>query len=247
MFYGNDNHMAQSFTRYRELYFNAFEWDGKLTYKVVSSYDDLVNIYDYNKFKTYFEYYKEQGYSSSLFVNYIKRKIKSSWIYIKYVNRMKLGFFVHKTAVLEDRKLIKIKRRAEICDHVIIRTGGSPVIIGEYTQINPFTVIYGGSGVYIGNNVMVAPHCMIAAGDHDYKQIAKPIRQAGNLSKGPIIIEDGVWIGANCTITDGVTIGHDSVVAANSVVTKDVAPYDIVGGTPAKVIANRKNVSEKIC
>ena len=117
--------------------------------------------------------------------------------------------------------------------------------IGEYTQINPFTVIYGGSGVYIGDNVMIAPHCMIAAGDHDFKQIDLPIRHAGDLSKGPIVIEDGVWIGANVTITDGVIIGHDAVVAAGSVVTKNVSPYDIVGGIPAKKIANRREMSSK--
>ena len=105
---------------------------------------------------------------------------------------MKYGYFVHETAQLEDKKLIKIKKKAEIQDHVIIRTYINPVLIGEYTQINPFTVIYGGSGVYISNNVMIAPHCMIAAGNHDFKQIDKPIRRAGNISKGPIVIEDGV-------------------------------------------------------
>jgi acetyltransferase-like isoleucine patch superfamily enzyme len=86
---------------------------------------------------------------------------------------------------------------------------------------------------------------MIAAGDHDYLQTEKPIRFAGNITKGPIIIEDNVWIGANCTITDGVRIGRDAVIAANSVVTTDVAPYDLVGGAPAKFISNRKNRRKK--
>lgn len=164
-------------------------------------------------------------------------------VQLKYKYKMRYGYFVDKTAILENRKLISIKKFAEIQDHVIIRTFQNPVQIGEYTQINPFTVIYGGSGVYIGNDVMIAPHCMIASGNHDFKQIAKPIRHAGNLSEGPIVIEDGVWIGANCTITDGVTIGHDAVVAAGSVVTKDVAAYDIVGGIPAKKIASRRELS----
>jgi maltose O-acetyltransferase len=88
---------------------------------------------------------------------------------------------------------------------------------------------------------MIAPHCMIAAGDHDFTQLEKPMRFANSITKGPIIIEDNVWIGANVTITDGVRIGKDSVIAANSVVTKDVAPFDIVGGVPAKIIRNRKN------
>jgi len=156
-------------------------------------------------------------------------------------------YYIHKTAQLDKRRLITIADNVEIKDYVIIRPYANPVTIGEYTQINPFTVIYGGSGVYIGNNVMIAPHCMIASGDHDFKQTEQPMRFAGFLSKGPIIIEDNVWIAANCTITDGVRIGKDAVIAANSVVTKDVEPYDIVGGVPAKVIGNRKILrSEKI-
>ena len=144
---------------------------------------------------------------------------------------------------MDKRSLIKLKKRSEIQDYVIIRTSSNPVIIGENTQINPFTVIYGGSGVTIGRDVMIAPHCMIASGNHDFKQLDKPIRHAGNLSKGTIIIEDGVWVGANSTITDGVRIGRNAVVAAGSVVTKNIEPYDIVGGVPARVIANRLDLS----
>jgi acetyltransferase-like isoleucine patch superfamily enzyme len=157
----------------------------------------------------------------------------------------RINYFIDKTAQIDKKELVIIKNNAEIKDYVIIRTYSNPVVIGENVQINPFTVIYGGSGVIIGDNVMIAPHCMIAAGDHDYIQTEKPIRFAGNITKGPIIIEDNVWIGANCTITDGVRIGRDAVIAANSVVTTDIAPYDIVGGVPAKFIANRKNGNKK--
>jgi acetyltransferase-like isoleucine patch superfamily enzyme len=143
------------------------------------------------------------------------------------------------TAVLKGKNLIKIDKTAEIKAYVIITTFAKPIEIGENSQINPFTVIYGGSSVIIGKDVMIAPHCMIAAGNHDYKQTEKPMRFAGNLTKGPIIIEDDVWIGANCTITDGVKIGKGAIIGANSLVNKDVQPYDIVGGVPAKKISNR--------
>jgi acetyltransferase-like isoleucine patch superfamily enzyme len=146
---------------------------------------------------------------------------------------------VWSTASIEDRQLVSIGRHSEIKDYVIIRTAGNPVRIGEYVQLNPFTVIYGGSGVTIGNNVMIAPHCVLAAGNHDYVQTEVPIRFAGNLSKGPIIIEDNVWIGANCTITDGVKIGRDAVIAANSLVNKDVPPFEIAGGVPIRSLGNR--------
>ena len=150
------------------------------------------------------------------------------------------SYYVHKTAQLERPELIKIGKGAEIKDYVIIRTYQGLVVIGENTQLNPFTVIYGGNSIHIGNNVMIAPHCMIAAGNHDYVQTDIPMRFAGTVTKGPIVIEDNVWIGANCTITDGVRIGRDAVVAANSLVNKNVDPYAIVGGVPAKVIGSRK-------
>ena len=61
------------------------------------------------------------------------------------------------------------------------------------------------------------------------------------LTKGKIIIEDEVWIGANVTILSGITIGKGAIVAAGSVVTKDVPPYSIVGGNSAKIIRYRNN------
>ena len=178
-----------------------------------------------------------------IFTNLV-RELRTKHIHKEVITNVQIPqYYVANTAILEKSDMIEISDHAEIKDYVIIRTYDNKVTIGEYTQINPFTVIYGGSGVIIGKNVMIAPHCMIAAGDHDFKQIEVPIRFAGNLSTGPIIIEDNVWIGANCTITDGVRIGRDAVIAANSVVTKDVGEFDIVGGVPAKVIRNRKEKS----
>jgi acetyltransferase-like isoleucine patch superfamily enzyme len=162
--------------------------------------------------------------------------------YLKQIIKFRRGYYISKTAQLKKRKLIKLNYHTEIQDFVIIKPSVGCVVIGKYTQINPFTVIYGGSGVIIGNDVMIAPHCMISSGNHNHKQLKKPMRHAMHFSKGPIIIEDGVWIGANSTITDGVKIGHDSVVAAGSVVTRNVKPYDIVGGVPAKVIGNRRDL-----
>ena len=244
MFYGSDKFMTKAFDRYKEFFFCSFEWEGTFQYETVDTFDELVNNYDFSKCQLYFSGYKNKMRIPSYFLNVFINKFKYIAAGIKHIHKMRSGYFVHKTAVLEKRSLITIGRRAEVNDYVIIRTFAHPVIIGAYTQINPFTVIYGGCGVVIGDNVMIAPHCMIAAGDHDYKQTDKPIRFAGSINKGPIIIEDNVWIGANCTITDGVRIGRDAVVAANSVITDDVQPFDIVGGVTAKVIANRKHLKK---
>ncbi len=150
---------------------------------------------------------------------------------------------------LSPRAIIKapnltIGDHSEIGDYVVLQAPAGKIVIGEYTQINHFTVLYGGE-IHIGNNVMIAPHVMIASGNHDFVQTAKPMRFAGDLTRGPIRIEDNVWIGSNCTVTDGVTIGRDAVIGANSVVTEDVAAYDIVAGAPAKLIRNRKDLQQR--
>jgi len=67
---------------------------------------------------------------------------------------------------------------------------------------------------------MVAPHYMVAGRNHHFKQINLLTRFAGSLGKGPIQVEDDVWIGTNCIITDGVRICKNAVIAANNVITK---------------------------
>ncbi|MFT4800345.1 MAG: acetyltransferase-like isoleucine patch superfamily enzyme [Flavobacteriaceae bacterium] len=160
--------------------------------------------------------------------------------YLKLLYKFRCGYYISRTAIIQSKKKLVIKRRAEIQDFVIIKGTRNIVEIGEYSLINPFTVIYSGSGVKIGDNVMIAPHCMIASGNHGFKQTRVSMRHALDISKGPIIIEDGVWIGANSTVTDGVKIGREAVVGAGSVVLKDVEPWSIVAGVPAKVIGYRK-------
>ena len=127
---------------------------------------------------------------------------------------------------------------------MIIKAPVEKVIIGDDSQLDRFTVIYSCSDVSIVDNVMIALHCMIVAGNHDYRQTQLPMRFGGNVTNKPIVIEDYVWGAANCTITDGVRIGEGAVLAANSVITENVMPYDIVAGVPAKVIANRKRMAD---
>jgi len=111
------------------------------------------------------------------------------------------------------------------------------VRIGERSQINPYTVIYG--TVSIGKDVMIAPHVMIAGGGHAHQRIDIPMIAQGSDFKGGIVIADDVWIGANSVIVDGVSLGTGVIVAAGAVVTKSVEAYAIVGGVPAMVIGHR--------
>ena len=161
------------------------------------------------------------------------RKINS------FLSKEKKPNNIDKSVEFQNEHNITIDSTATLRRGVVLQA--SPIhkiIIGKYSQLNPYVIIYGGD-VWIGDYVMIAPHVVIAAGEHNYKQLEKPMRLADSLGVHKIIIEDDVWIGANSTITDGVKIGKGAVIGANSVVTSDVAPYDIVVGVPAKKIMSR--------
>ena len=110
------------------------------------------------------------------------------------------------------------------------------IYIGERCTINHGVMLSGAGNIFIGNDVRLSNHCQLQTGgldlNHEYKgrpHIYKSIK-----------IEDGVWVGAGAIITGGVTIGEGSVIAANAVVTKDVDPFTLVGGIPAKKIRSLK-------
>lgn len=103
--------------------------------------------------------------------------------------------------------------------------------------------------IKIGNNVMFGPHVFMITGGHRMDLIGRFMVSVNNDEKLPendrdIIIEGDNWIGANAIILKGVTIGRGSVVAAGSIVTKDIPRYAIVGGNPAKIIKMRFNIEE---
>lgn len=108
--------------------------------------------------------------------------------------------------------------------------------IGAGTGINPNAMLMG--DVTIGARNLIAPNVVFAAGNHGMLPNGVPmIQQQG--THEPIVTGDDVWIGANAVITGGVTIGQGAIVGAGAVVTRDIQPYDIVAGVPAKRIGNR--------
>lgn len=112
--------------------------------------------------------------------------------------------------------------------HAFIRIGRDS-LIGEYS------VIRGQGGVTLGDRVYTSPGTQIIAVNHVFNDPTRPFVEQGITAEG-IVIEDDVWLGSNCVITDGVRVGKGAVVAAGAVVTKDVPPHTVVGGVPAKVI-----------
>ncbi len=120
----------------------------------------------------------------------------------------------------------------------VMRPFSGSIRIGANCSINHYTIVLGDGGVLIGDNVRIAPHCVIVAAQHDFVDVQVPICDQGVSSQG-ITIADDVWIGANCSILDGVTIGAGAILGAGSVVTRDVESMAIVGGVPAKLIRMR--------
>jgi acetyltransferase-like isoleucine patch superfamily enzyme len=107
--------------------------------------------------------------------------------------------------------------------------------IGRDSLIGEYTVIRGQGGVTIGDRVYTSPMTQLIAVNHVFDDPTRPFVDQGITAEG-IVIEDDVWLGANAVITDGVRVGRGAVVAASAVVTKDVPPYTVVGGVPARVI-----------
>ena len=120
--------------------------------------------------------------------------------------------------------------------------GSGDIIIGEDSAINSGTVIYSGNGVRIGSAVLIAANCTLAATNHQFSDPDVRIRDQGfQPSRGGIVIEDDVWLGANVVVLDGATIGRGAVIAAGSVVGGVVEPYGIYAGAPARKRGSRRS------
>lgn len=112
-----------------------------------------------------------------------------------------------------------------------------PIIrIDDNVGLTKGTFISAVLSVHIKKDVMIGPYCFIGDYDHDYKDITKPISGQPLKNIKPVVIEEGSWIGAHVTIASGVNIGKNSVIGANSVVTKDIPEYSVAVGIPAKVV-----------
>ncbi len=107
------------------------------------------------------------------------------------------------------------------------------LIMGNQSCLGPFVDCYNQGQISIGTRVVISQKSYLCASTHDYTQLGFPL-----LCK-PIMIEDNAWIAAGAFVGPGVTIGEGAVVAARSVVVKDVEPWTVVGGNPTKFIKKR--------
>ena len=119
--------------------------------------------------------------------------------------------------------------------------GSGDLIIGEWTVINSGCVLYTGNGIRVGNHVSVAANCTFAPVNHAYRDRNRLIREQGFMqSKGGVVVEDDVWIGANSVLLDGAILRQGCVIAAGSVVRGEVPAYSVNAGQPLQVIGWRE-------
>lgn len=118
--------------------------------------------------------------------------------------------------------------------------GTGDVVIGPGSYVNSGTVIYSGNGVRIGSHVLIAANCTLAPVNHEYRARGRRIvEQRFMPSKGGIVIEDDVWLGASCVVLDGVTIRTGAVVGALTLVRADLEPYGVYAGNPLALVSYR--------
>lgn len=117
------------------------------------------------------------------------------------------------------------------------RADGTPTLrIGDGTYIGRYSQINAWRSVTIGARVLIADRVLISDADHNYLDPSTPIILQGDDFRAAVTLMDGCWVGIGAVILPGVTIGRNAVVAANAVVTKNVADGAVVGGIPARPI-----------
>lgn len=181
-------------------------------------------------------------------VNKIINKVRTKYYQFIYRKTLSVGlysniernFTMRKFSINNNQLKVVLKGRNSIHANVIIQ-GSGKLTIGMNSYISSYSVIGVNDCIDIGENVMIADGVSIRDTDHNFQDLNKPMKVQG-ISTAPIMISNNVWIGYGAVITKGVIIGEGAIIGANAVVTKDVEPYSIVGGVPAKLIRYREEV-----
>jgi acetyltransferase-like isoleucine patch superfamily enzyme len=135
---------------------------------------------------------------------------------------------------------LEIGRRTVLESGVTVQSATGRIRLGQRVYISRGVTIGAVDLVEIGDFALVGPGCYITDGDHRFDDLVVSVPDQGMRSKGPTVLEDNVWLGANVVVTSGVRIGRRSVIGANSVVTRDIPEFSVATGIPAKVVATHE-------
>ncbi len=178
----------------------------------------------------------------------LRKHLKFSWkVRLRqwYLSR-RIGYLGKNVFIDKNVELQRYPKNIFIEEDVVIKEGAricacneqAQIKIGKRTTIGFHTFIFSSENIFIGDDCLIAPFVYIVDSNHIAKK-NKNINLQGN-ETSPITIGNDVWIASNVTILKGVKISNGAIVAANSVVNKDIPENEIWGGSPAKKIGNRE-------
>lgn len=150
------------------------------------------------------------------------------------------GTVVESGALLSTKKggTIRLGPRCVVRSGAVLATFGGDIALGARCSVNPYTVLYGHGGLTVGGGVRFAAHVVVVPANHTFADPETPIHRQP-LSRLGIRVEDDVWVGAGAKVLDGVTIGRGAVIGAGAVVTRDVEPFTLNVGVPARAVGRR--------
>jgi len=180
---------------------------------------------------------------TSWYIKKVFKKIKYQWSLYK--------FSAYNHMIFEEDVEVRTIGRLSVGENTIVGSksllhcGGRKwcdykgrIKIGKKSYIGPHSVLFGAGEIEIGNNVLLGPGVICVSHQHSYKELSK-VMQDQPMEFGKITIEDDVWIGSRATILPNIKISRGSVIGAGAVVTKDIPPFSVAVGVPAKVIKSR--------
>lgn len=193
-------------------------------------------------------------------VGYVGRK----WLAKRLFSKIGSGLILGRGLVVRHPGKISFGDNVAVDDYVFLDGGGSGdkgIILGDGVIISRNCVVQGKTGavvfgdrvdvgcncvfssvagISVGSSTIIAGNCYLGGGRYYHGNLDTAIMDQGGYSRGPLTIGKNSWIGAGATILDGVSVGEGAIIGAGSVVTRDVVPFAIVAGVPAKVIGIRQ-------
>ncbi|MDB9526591.1 acyltransferase [Oscillatoria sp. CS-180] len=191
-------------------------------------------------------YVFRKRFFKSLFRQFGSGVILGQSVVLRHPNRISLGDRV----AIDDGVLLDASGAGDaglvfgndviVSRNCVVQGKTGSVKLGAKVDIGCNVILSSGNGIIVGNSVLIAGNCYIGGGRYITDRTDIPMMEQGVYSKGPVVIEDDVWLGAGATVLDGVRIGRGSVIGAGALVTKDLPEYSVAIGVPAKVVKSRK-------